>query len=29
VRVLEKKGDTMYICGELIVGKEAEGDVKV
>jgi hypothetical protein len=29
VRVLEKNGVTMYIGGEVIVEKEAEGDVKV
>jgi hypothetical protein len=29
LRVLEKKGDTTYICGEVVVGKEAQGDVRV
>jgi dynactin-4 len=27
--VLEKKADMMYIGGEVVIGKEAEGDVKV
>jgi hypothetical protein len=29
VGVLEKKANTTYIGGEVVIGKEAKGDVKV